>query len=223
VPVHDLGRSGDPLRAVPTPSVCCLVCQRTCHATLLSLFNRHAHGLPKNRRSFSARRLANRGGQYPGKTRVDVPESGRDDWCLKSTGVSMFPPASQLLSIVLIAATAFGAVVPARSTCAVKVHDRGSKQCCGACCATSSMASRTCCSEPVPASTCRCSVDHERPAAPQEQRSSGERDGARRADCVLSIAVIADDRPTALPIEDAFHLSSLPTLRHLAALCRWLI
>jgi hypothetical protein len=40
---------------------------------------------------------------------------------------------------------------------------------------------------------------------------------------VLSIAVIADDRPTALPIEDASHLSSLPTLRHLAALCRWLI
>ncbi len=132
----------------------------------------------------------------------------------------MFRPARQLLSIALIAATAFVAVVPASGACAAKVHDRGAKQCC---CATSSMASRTCCSQDVPASTCRCSVDHERPAVPQEQRSSDERDGARRADCVLSVALIADDRPTTLLIEDAAHLSPLPTLRHLAALCRWLI
>jgi hypothetical protein len=38
---------------------------------------------------------------------------------------------------------------------------------------------------------------------------------------VLSVAIIADVQPTTRLLEDACHFTSLPTLRHLAVLCRW--
>jgi hypothetical protein len=133
---------------------------------------------------------------------------------------SMFRP-SHLLSVALIAATAFGAVVPGVSVCEANVDERGSNPCCGVCCANSNTVSRTCCSKAVQASTCRCSVDHERPAVPQGQRNSDERDCACRSDCVLSVVITPDVRPTTRLLEDACHFTSLPTLRHLAVLCRW--
>jgi len=142
---------------------------------------------------------------------------------LNSTGITMFRPASKILSLVLIAATTLMGVAPATGTCESTGRERGSKHCCGHCGATSSEARPTCCSKSAQPQACQCSVDGERPAAPQERRSSDEQNDARRAEFVAAVLFVGDNEPPVQAIEDATLLSSQPTLRRQAVLCRWLI
>jgi hypothetical protein len=159
------------------------------------------------------------------ETRLDAYEPGQDD---KEVGeidrnCHMIRPARKIVTLVLIATTALTGVVPAIGVCGTITCERGSKQRCGGCCGKSSESANACCSKPAQPLVCHCSVDEERPAAPQERRSSDERDAARRVVCLLAVVLVADERPSTQPIVDVTFFSSLPSLRRQAVLCRWLI
>lgn len=131
----------------------------------------------------------------------------------------MFQSASNILSLLLIVATTLVGITPAVGVCESK---RGAKQCCGRCQANPSEASSTCCSKSAKPQACQCSVEQERPATPQERRTSDERNNARRAECMAVVLPSGDDQPPAPAIEDAALLSSQPESRRQAVLCRWL-
>jgi hypothetical protein len=142
---------------------------------------------------------------------------------LNSTGIAMFRPASKILSLVLIAATTLVGVAPGTSACDATGRERASKHCCGVCCAKLSEARHSCCSKSLQSQACQCSVDQERPATPRERRSSDERNDVRRAEFVADVLFVDGDERPARAIQDATLLSSQPTLRRQAVLCRWLI
>lgn len=131
----------------------------------------------------------------------------------------MFRPVTNILSLVLIVATTLAGVTPAIGVCE---STHGSKQCCGHCQATLSEARSTCCSKSAEPQACQCSVDQERPATPQERRTSDERTEARHAKCMVTVLHVGDDQSPTPAIEDATLLSSQPKSRRQAVLCRWL-
>ena len=141
---------------------------------------------------------------------------------LNSTECAMFRFVITTSLLALVAASSFVGVVPATSACAAMGHECGSGQCCGVCCEKLSEARRTCCSKSVKPQSCQCSVNRERPAAPQERRPCDERDDARRAEW-MAVLVVRDDEPPVQAIGNASLLSSQPSLRRQAILCRWLI
>ena len=140
-----------------------------------------------------------------------------------STECAMFRFAITTLLLALVVATPCVGAVPATGACAAMGHERGSGQCCGICCEKLSEARRTCCSKSVKPQSCQCSVDRERPAVPQERRSSDERNDSRRAESVAAVLFVRDEEPPVQAIGDVSLLSSQPSLRRQAILCRWLI
>jgi hypothetical protein len=142
---------------------------------------------------------------------------------LHSTGIAMFRPASKIFSLVLIAATTLVGAVPVTGACDATGRERGSKHCCGVCCAELSEARHSCCSKSLQSQICQCSVDQGRPATPGERRTSDERNEARRIQCVAAVLFVDGDEQPAHAVQDASLRSSPPTLRRQAVLCHWLI
>ena len=137
----------------------------------------------------------------------------------KSIGIVMFRPQRNVFSLVLIAATACGSVVPANDVCN-STHE--AKRCCGHCGADQSEARSTCCSKSAEPQACKCSVDQERPATPQERRNPDERENTRRAECAVTVTPVGDDHSPPQSVEDSALLSSQSQPRRQAVLCRWL-
>lgn len=134
---------------------------------------------------------------------------------------TMIRRTNKLVSLALVAAMSFLGIVPVTSACETTFYGCDSKQCCGACCTWLSAASSACCSSSAERQACQCSVDRERPAAPPERRNADERNDARRAECLAVVPFVACDESRTEPIEGASLLSSLPTSRRQAVLCRW--
>lgn len=137
----------------------------------------------------------------------------------KSIGNVMFWPQSNILSLVLITAIACGGVVPANEVCN---STQEVKRCCGHCGANQSEARSTCCSKSTEPQACKCSVDQERPATPQERRNPDERENTRRAECVVTVTPVGNNHSLPQSIEDGVLLSSQSQPRRQALLCRWL-
>ncbi|MEZ5940242.1 MAG: hypothetical protein R3C18_02545 [Planctomycetaceae bacterium] len=133
----------------------------------------------------------------------------------------MFPSLSRLCSLLLIAATLVTSVVPAVSHCAAQDFCREKTAAC-CCCARAVKSSHSCCTESAEEHICRCTVDQERPAVPQEQRNSNERFEVRISICAVSDVPSLDDGQNVRRSSDApYACLSHSTLRHLAVLCRW--
>ncbi len=136
-------------------------------------------------------------------------------------------PQNSLVSVVLIAAMAFVSLVSAAGVCEAKGAKCGSRQCRSACCTPSDKAALPCCSAPKISHPCRCSVENERPATPEERQNSGQRNGneqndARRAENLAIAAFVGDGESLLQSTADAPLFSFLPTLQRQAVLCRWL-
>ena len=133
------------------------------------------------------------------------------------TGVAMFPfSIHSLTSCVLVAATLFGGIVPlaqAGSHC-------GTEACC---CLPLIEAEYSCCSQSSHQLQCRCSVEKELPAAPDENRSSHERESSRRAAALVVTFAVCMKQLQADATFDALQFSFRPIPRQQEILCRWLI
>jgi hypothetical protein len=171
---------------------------------------------------------------FPVQFAVDSPESGERDLtnvslgkmiqvCLFLTEVAMFRISIKPLTLVLIAAMSLAGVVPASGTCEVTGRERGAKQCCGVCCTPATPASHSCCAKTVQTQACQCTVEQERPTAPQEPRTSGEQTQVRLVKCLATVLFVADEQSPIQAIEDASLQSRTPKLRRQTLLCRWLV
>ena len=142
---------------------------------------------------------------------------------IRQTGIFMFhsvkPP---VISFVLVVATILAGVVPVAGACEMSSVQCGVKQCRRACCTKTIEPADLCCSTFSQLQACRCSVENQRPATPQERRTSDERDASRRAGGTLAVIFVGDDEILTLPIKDGPLFSSLPATRRQAILCLWL-
>jgi hypothetical protein len=130
--------------------------------------------------------------------------------------------ANPFVSFALIAATAFAGVVPVVGACTAKEIQCGAEQCCNTCCTGPDVSAQTCCSKVIQSHGCRCSVENERPATPQERRTSDERNNVRLVQSVVAAVFVADDESRLQLTDDATLYPFLPTSRRQAVLCRWL-
>lgn len=127
-------------------------------------------------------------------------------------------PMRLAISLLLIVAMTVLAIAPAVGVCETKA---GSKKCCGHCVGESGPAS--CCSKAPLQARCRCSVGQERPAPPQERRTSDERLEARRVVCLVTVLFGDNEVLHAQGRHDATLLPGQLHLSRQVLLCRWLI
>ncbi|HBL42790.1 MAG TPA: hypothetical protein DDZ90_05290 [Planctomycetaceae bacterium] len=117
---------------------------------------------------------------------------------------------------MLMAATLLGGMISsaqAGSYC-------GTEACC---CSPSIEAEHSCCSQTSHQLQCRSSVEKELPVAPEENRSSQERESSRRAATAVVMLAVCTKQSQADATFDTPQFSFQPLLRQQVILCRWLI
>ncbi|WP_145441719.1 hypothetical protein [Gimesia chilikensis] len=129
----------------------------------------------------------------------------------------MFQSLTQsLISWMLVAATLLGGVVPS-----AQANQRCEAEAC--CCSPSMDAEQSCCSETSPQLRCRCSAEKEFPIAPDENRTSQEREISRLAATQVVTYVDCMQQLQSGTAFDAPQFSFQPTLHQQEVLCSWLI